>query len=251
MRTLVRTVISKFDDELQRKFLSALSYVPVLRRLQPLARIRWTRTCYTPFGQGERYKIFMSIARFAHINRPINGYYMEFGSHEGNTMRQAWNCFQHLFDWEYIAFDSFAGLPDMEGYDRSEIFIPGNLATGEKSFRNIVTKAGLPEDRLRTVKGFYDKSLTRKLADELSPKKAAVIYIDCDLYKSTVPVLEFVKEFLQVGTVIVFDDWNCYLAQDNHGERRAWSEFIKNNTHLKFNDFVSTAEGRSFICVRI
>lgn len=67
----------------------------------------------------------MSIARFANINRPMTGYYMEFGSHEGNTMRQAWRCFRYLFDWEYIAFDSFAGLPEMEEFDRSEFLFQG------------------------------------------------------------------------------------------------------------------------------
>ncbi|MBX2829864.1 MAG: TylF/MycF family methyltransferase [Rhodospirillales bacterium] len=249
MKTLIKALMSKLDFHTQRKIFDILSYVPVLRRLQPFARIHWTRTHYTPFGQGERYQIFMSIARFSHINRPISGYYMEFGSHEGNTMRQAWKCFRHLFDWDYVAFDSFEGLPEMDEYDRSAIFVPGNLSTGEKKFRDIVTKSGMPNNRLRTVKGFYEDSLTEDLSDKLSPRKAAVVYIDCDLYKSTVSVLEFVRGFLQLGTVVVFDDWNCYLAQDDHGERRAWLEFLDQYPNYKFTDFVSTAEGKSFICV--
>lgn len=77
-----------------------------------------------------------------------------------------------------------------------------------------------------------------------------MVYIDCDLYKSTVPVLDFVRGFLQVGTVIVFDDWNCYHARPDHGERRAWAEFVQANPQLEFTDFVETAEGKALICVR-
>jgi hypothetical protein len=191
----------------------------------------------------------MGISRFAHINRPIEGYYFEFGSHEANSMRMAWDCFQYLFKWDFIAFDSFEGLPDMEDYDRSTIFVKGNLATAEDEFIHRVTSHGMPRDRLITVKGFYDTSLTEELCERLLPKKAAVIYIDCDLYKSTVPVLEFILPFLQLGTVIVFDDWNCYHAQPDYGERKAWKEFLNIHQYLKFESFVSTSEAMSFVCV--
>ena len=104
-------------------------------------------------------------------------------------------------------------------------------------------------ERLRTVRGFYDRSLTPELAARLRPKKAAVVYIDCDLYESTVPVLAFVREFLQPGTVIVFDDWNCFLGDPERGERRAWAEFTARYPELRFVPFMSTAEAQSFICV--
>jgi len=143
--------------------------------------------------------IYMSIARFMHINRPIPGYYFEFGCHEANTMRMAWSSFRHLFDLTYVAFDSFQGLPEMEGFDRSAIFHAGNLNTAEAEFVRLVTKAGMPREKLLTVRGFYDDSLTEELKVKLLPTKAAVIYIDCDLYKSTVPVLAFIRSFLQKG----------------------------------------------------
>jgi hypothetical protein len=205
---------------------------------------------YTAFGRGERRRIFMSIARFAHINRPIGGYYLEFGSHEGNTMRMAWDSFRYLFDWKFIAFDSFEGLPPMDDFDRSEIFRPGNLATGEEDFVRLVTRHGMPRERLRTVKGFYERTLTPELQAELLPAKAAVVYVDCDLYASTVNVFDFIRPLLQLGSIIVFDDWNCYYAQPQFGERRAWSEFLGRHPELAFEPFVSTAEAMSFVCVK-
>ena len=49
----------------------------------------WVENEYTPFGQAQKKYIFMSIARFCHINRPIKGHYFEFGCHGANTMRLA------------------------------------------------------------------------------------------------------------------------------------------------------------------
>lgn len=210
---------------------------------------RWVRTEYSAFGREQRSSIFLSIARFAHINRPIEGYYFEFGSHEARTMRLAWRHFQYLFNWQFVAFDSFEGLPEIAEIDKQAIWGKGRLETAEADFIRIVTGAGMPRARLTTVKGFYDTSLTLALQQRLLPKKAAVVYIDCDLYMSTIPVLQFIVPFLQTGTVIVFDDWNCFHGDPERGERRAWREFLAAHPELRFEPFVSTNEAQTFICL--
>lgn len=213
------------------------------------ARSRWVRDEYTNFSSQERRSILMSIASFATINRPIEGYYFEFGCHSGNTMRMAYDCFSNLFDWHYVGFDSFEGLPEITEIDRQAIWQKGKLKTGETEFRQLCLRHGIPGNRLTTVKGFYDVSLNNDLKERLSAQKAAVIYIDCDLYASTVPVLRFARHFLQPGTVVVFDDWNCFCADPMRGERRAWAEFLYENPSLCFEPFVGTAMQMSFVFV--
>lgn len=95
------------------------------------------------------------------------------------------------------------------------------MAFAEEEFIRRVTRHGIPSDRLITVKGFYDQSLNAETRDRLLPQKAAVIYIDCDLYMSTVPILEWMRDFLQTGTVIIFDDWYCFHGDPEKGEQRA------------------------------
>ena len=197
-------------------------------------RDRWIRGTYTSFNRDQRRQIFMHIAQFAHVNRPIDGYYLEFGCHGANTIRLAFDCFRHLFDWNYVAFDSFEGLPEITSLDAQVIWEKGKLATSEDRLIEICMRHGIPRDRLTTVKGFYDASLTNELKRRLLPLKAAVIYVDCDLYLSTASVLRFIKDFLQPGTVIVFDDWNCFLADPDRGERRAWREFLRVITGAPF-----------------
>lgn len=216
--------------------------------LTKLRRNAWLRR-YHIRNQAEREYMFMSIARFQNINRPIPGYYFEFGCHSANTMRMAWNNFQWLFDFTYVAFDSFEGLPEIAAIDHQAIWEKGKLKTDEDEFVRICTRHGIPRNRLITIRGFYDRSLNAALAAKLLPKKAAVIYIDCDLYESTVPVLRFVRDFLQVGTIIVFDDWNCFHADPERGERRAFTEFCLANPELRFEKFVATDMQQAFVVI--
>src|SRR5262249_54269297 len=53
----------------------------------------------------------------------------------------------------------------------------------------------------------------------------AFVHIDCDLYSSTVDVLEGLRERLQPGTIIVFDEYFNYPNWERH-EFRAWQEFV-------------------------
>lgn len=218
-----------------------------IRRLYQRNKWKWIKEVYTKFGNEQKKYIFLSIARFCNINRPINGYYFEFGCHEANTMRMAYDYFHYLYDWTYVAFDSFEGLPEIQEIDKQEIWKKGKLKTTEAYFIRVVRRHGIPRKKLITVKGFYDVSLTSELKSGLLPMKAAVIYIDCDLYTSTVPVLGFIKDFLQKGTIIVFDDWNCFYGDPEKGERRAFREFKDKNPGLIFEDFVQTNEAKSFI----
>ena len=82
---------------------------------------------------------------------------------------------------------------------------------------------------------------------KLLPTKAVVIYVDCDLYDSTVTVLDFAKDLLQKGTIMVFDDWFCFYGDPDKGERTAFKEFLALNPSLVFQDYTQTNEAKAFI----
>jgi hypothetical protein len=216
-------------------------------RLQPSQR--WVRNEYAVHNRAVRRELFLNIARFAHINRPITGYYFEFGCHGAESMRLAWDHFRHLFDWDYVGFDSFQGLPKIGDIDKQEIWQEGRLKTTEAEFRALCERHGMPRERLTTVAGFFADSLNEDCRRRFAHRKAAVIYVDCDLYESTVPVLEFCRDFLQVGTVIVFDDWCAFYGDPRRGERRAFAEFCARHPGLEFEPFVGNGIQQSFVCV--
>ena len=116
----------------------------------------------------------------------------------------------------------------------------------ENDFKKPIFKDGMLESRLTTIKGFYELSLNKKLAAQFKKKAILFIYVDCDLYKLIVPVLKFVKSFLQKGTITAFDDWNCFWGDKKRGQRRAWSEFCQKNKNLVFEPFSSDHYIKSF-----
>jgi hypothetical protein len=210
----------------------------------------WLAQCYTPFEQECRERFYLAATNFMFSNLCeglSSGYYFEFGCHKARTMRYAWKHTQHNFAFTYVGFDSFEGLPEIDPVDQMAGWRKGFFAMSEEDFTRTVRNAGMPPDRLVTVKGFYDKTLTPELADRFLPRKASIIYVDCDLYRSTVPVLAFIRPFLQVGTVIAFDDWNCYLANPGRGQRLAWREFLEANPELRFESFYWTHMMASFV----
>jgi hypothetical protein len=50
--------------------------------------------------------------------------------------------------------------------------------------------------------------------------------MDCDLYSSTSAVLENLADRLQVGTIILFDEYFGYHRWQEH-EYKAWQECVK------------------------
>ncbi len=58
------------------------------------------------------------------------------------------------------------------------------------------------------------------------PEPISVLHIDCDLYSSTVTVLEALAPSIRRGSVLVFDDYWGFPGWREH-EYRAFQEFIQ------------------------
>ncbi len=185
---------------------------------------------------------------FKKINQ-VEGDYFEFGLWKGKTFLYAHRMrrFNGFTDMKLRGFDSFEGLPAHED-TADNIWKEGQFTCGEDDFRKIMQKNGVRKDSYELVKGFYSESLTPKLVDGLKGVKAAIIYIDCDLYESTRDVLKFVEKFLVNGTIVCFDDFYNNRGAPDQGEARALNEFLKNNPKLTFIPYFDYSPlGKSFI----
>jgi hypothetical protein len=136
-------------------------------------------------------------------------------------------------------FDSFSGLPRKKGpvdeasYDvmrgiwQDEMELPdshvGNLGMAIDAHIKRMLGRIITADRVHVRKGYFNETLMQPL-----PAKAAIVHLDCDLYQSTIEVLQALRrdDVLQDGTVLMFDDWNCNRANPAFGQRRALNEFL-------------------------
>ena len=100
------------------------------------------------------------------------------------------------------------------------------------SFNKHCRRRGVPRDAYTTVEGFFNESLFNEKAALLS-KNVALVYIDCDMYSSTVDVFMFLEPRLKNGMIIGFDDYFCHSETQISGERKAMLEYFED--HPKWN----------------
>ena len=165
----------------------------------------------------------------------IGGDYAEFGCASAQTFRCAYSAatgFGHKA--HFWAFDSFEGLPprsdERDAHPRWE---PGKMRQPLPGFLALLQQHGVREDSFSVVKGFYDITL-REPFDGPRPDDICFAYVDCDLYSSTVAVLDFLRPRLKHGMIIALDDYYCYSANQLSGERAAFIEFASSVPDFHF-----------------
>ena len=188
-------------------------------------------------------------ARFVHVSK-VSGAYVEFGVFRGFTFSSAYKSFQrHNSPISHMwAFDSFEGMPAPRGVDdgAGSFQKAGQFSCSEEDFVGQLDGYRVPRSSYTVVPGWFNETLTPDLAKQIGP--AAVVWVDCDLYESTVPVLEFVRPLIQDGTLIVFDDYYCFAGRADLGERRALEEFLAANPDLALIDYAKYGStGQAFI----
>lgn len=178
------------------------------------------------------------------IGAQIDGDYLEFGVYQGTTFSHAYQWMApHFKNMRFLAFDSFEGLPRPQGLDAadgySSHFYETQFACSQDEFTQNIRKKGVDIGRVRVIQGWFDKTLSPEKAVDYGVTKIAVVWIDCDLYESTIPVLNFITPFLVTGSVIIFDDWRCYRNNPDFGEQRACREWLESNNKLRLSELFS------------
>ena len=137
---------------------------------------------------------------------PADGMALEFGVATGTTLGI---IAEHRPGGQVHGFDSFAGLPEpwRLGYG------PGEFAQEPPEVPGAELVVGLFED---TLAPFLDEH----------PGPVAFLHVDCDLYSSTVTVLDLVGPRLVEGSVIAFDEYYNFPDWQQH-EHRAWTEYVE------------------------
>lgn len=209
----------------------------------------------------------------------IEGDYLEFGVYQGASFISAYHWLARNFSkrialnvggegnsedrrareeiWgnmRFFAFDSFAGLPPLEQEDQeSPDFKAGQYACSESDFIQNITNDFVPRARVHTVKGFFQETCVKENYERLSLKKAAIVWLDADLYSSTRDVLQFITPLLQDGTILIFDDWFSFKGHPSKGVQLAfnnWSAELKDK--FRFGEYQRDSWKRmSFIASEI
>ena len=145
---------------------------------------------------------------------------------------------KNLQAMRFIGFDSFEGLPKAGAIDvaqgQEEWIGEGGFSASLEEVTALLPKKARTTGKIKLVKGWFNETLTDKTKTELEIKSAAIVYIDCDYYESTVPCLELVTDLLVDGSILIFDDWFLFKGRNDRGEQRAFYEWKeRHKVHTK------------------
>jgi len=153
-----------------------------------------------PVIAGSASRIFRLALDGAHVQ----GLVLEFGVYMGKSIRQI----AALVDGAVHGFDSFEGIPEDWCHEQK-----GSYSTG-----GIIPK--VPAN-VHLHAGWFDDTVPAFIPNEAGPIR--FMNIDCDLYSSTMTILDQLCRQIVPGTVIVFDEYIGYPDWKDH-EFRAFNE---------------------------
>ena len=206
---------------------------------------------------------FFSLLRqhYAHFG-PWGSYY-EFGTGTGTVLSWFVEALKSyaaladvpLSDYRILGFDSFTGLPKKESpRDDNPDWYEGQFAKPTAEIDSLLQ--GIPH---RLIEGFYEKSLTFGLRDELRLSPPSIVTIDVDYYSSAKTVLEWLRPILPTGCLFYFDDVWSFYGNPKMGELAAIKEFNEQGDGLllKYDDWLTSwnrwypnLHGRTYVYCR-
>ena len=142
-KKLIKNLFYKLPFILQKIIYNLYYYSSKPKDFIKLLRKKSWLKKYRSFDQKNRELFFLRVTSFLWTNRSeqlFTGYYMEFGCFGCKTMSMCWKHTRHFFDLEYLAFDSFEGLPEITKIDEQPIWKKGRLSMSEMILKNLFLK---------------------------------------------------------------------------------------------------------------
>ena len=164
---------------------------------------------YNDFPIKREYTLRFGLFEFVikHVGgKPIN--YMEFGVFDGETFHW-WMKQQQNPESRFYGFYTFDGLPEEWSGNKVGAFTQHGRVPA------------LRDSRGQFIQGFFQDTLGPFLKT-FEDNRQKVIFLDADLYSSTLFVLTMLAPFLKKGDILIFDEFSS-----NQHEFRAFNDFLK------------------------
>jgi len=170
---------------------------------------------------------------------PIRGDFVEFGVYRGRSLVETIKMANKKLEGKrsFYGFDSFEGMPSTKKPLTKRLkrdWATGTFADTSLKF----VQARLDRERVKAI-------LVKSVFDKLPPlrkfgiKKIRFAHLDADIYEGYRDALKHILPHIQIGTVIMFDEFIAPSHPDHQSVRdhamraiREWEEREKINLHL-------------------
>tara|TARA_B110000438_G_scaffold292293_1_gene330433 strand:+ start:810 stop:1553 length:744 start_codon:yes stop_codon:yes gene_type:complete len=190
----------------------------------------------------------------------LEGDYIEFGVYEGESFKDSIKIYLEFKSWLknqlksgeawrikvskqsvlnkpiiFHGLDTFEGMP--KNAENNVIFDEGNFKASEEYVKTKLKPFIKSNINYFLYKGTFKKSKDL-LESKLKNRKIAIANIDCDIQESTTDALNTLEDYLQIGSILLLDDYNAFNANENLGQRKAFNIFSQ-SSKFKFEKFFS------------
>ena len=208
-----------------------------------------------------RTNIFSWFREFIRNNQLEEGYYLEFGVLNGESIIDAYRQIRGHVTSIY-GFDTFEGLPSVLQDSSDQLGTTLNpLSANQGTFKTmdveevhrlICLSCRIDPNNLKLVKGLFSDTLPKFDTSEFKGKGPLLgVYVDCTLYSATKQVLDFVSPFIETGTWLFFDDYWTFRGSPFHGPQKAIREWLSEHPELGIQDHMNfRGFGKAFIAYK-
>jgi hypothetical protein len=176
------------------------------------------------------------------------GDYVELGVYAGKSFVRAYRAIKEAekrrgrkCKTRFIAFDSFRGLPKLQGLDAYYArYAEGAYSASQEEFMCNITRHGVDAKDVTIVPGFYGEISHDELRRKYRLSKISMAYLDCDLYSSTAAALDMLTPFLTDGCMLIFADWYLFQANPALGQQRAFKEWLEKTPDISASRYLDT-----------
>ena len=200
--------------------------------------------------QIERRIAYSRAFNFIYFNK-VEGIFIEFGVASGMTLNFALlNAKVRKMDQMlFYGVDTFLGFPQTDGPEvnfKSYQSIVGSRSFSKKIVNKVLNKKSLKN--LKLIKMNMETDDLKSILGVMANKRVAIAHLDMDYYLPTLNALKVVASSLSTGSVLMFDNFFFFAANDDMGERRALIEFKQSHPEIVVSDFFTYGwHGKAFV----
>ena len=163
----------------------------------------------------------------------VKGDILELGTYQGKSTIILAKFLKQLNSKKIIyTCDTFEGIPYEDKYSMMKnakgMYANTSIETVKQNFRRFGVL-----DQIICLPGEFENTLEKELSD----KKFSFIFVDCDIYDSSVTGINFGYSRLNEGGIMAFDNYDYDEKKSDWGITKAVNDFCKNENVELINAF--------------
>ncbi len=161
----------------------------------------------------------------------ISGDYIEFGIFKGKALLHSVKTYKKIFkgkkDIQFYGLDSFEGFPvdNHNFYTKANFLVSFEKVCSDfKKYKNV-----------KIYKGYFQEIVE---TSEFENKTFSFVFVDCDIYESSLDVFKYIENRINKGGFLMIDDFTS-IDKNGNSIYKAFNETLDKDKFVYFSSYSS------------